>query len=200
MSTDDLIRASAVVAAVAIVAAPYRQRVASWVSDLASATSPYRGVAARVAAAGLLLYAAWGRLQSLPSIPRPSAPVAVDEPSADVQKAVAGVAEALANVGPAGKSVWREAWRKAAIVVAADRTSGETQAFPKSSAMRSFTTLTLDIAWRRIGGHKPGSVAGLRDATEAAYASVVGDADVPVTPEVREQFAALAAGMVWAAR
>jgi hypothetical protein len=29
---------------------------------------------------------------------------------------------------------------------------------------------------------------------------VVGDTDVPVTPEVREKFAALADGMVWAAR
>jgi hypothetical protein len=115
-------------------------------------------------------------------------------------KAVAGVEAAMANVGPASKSVWREAWRKAAIVVEADRVSGETQAFPKTAALRSYVTLVLDIAWRRIGGHKPGSVADLRGATEAAYAAVVGDTDVPVTPEVREKFAALADGMVWAAR
>lgn len=198
MSTDDLLRAGAVVAAVAILAAPYRQQAAAWVAQAWTAAAPYRGFAARIAAAGLLIVAALG-LPSLPALPQ-SLPVVVAKPTADVMKAVAGVEAAMANVGPAGKSVWREAWRKAAIVVEADRVSGETHVFPKTGSLRSFATLVLDIAWRRIGEHRPGSVAGLRDATEAAYAAVVGDADVPVTPEVREQFAALADGMIWAAR
>ena len=199
MSTDDLLRAGAVLAAVAILAAPYRQQAAAWLAQAWTAATPYRGAAARVAAAGLLLAAAWGRLPSLPALPQ-SSPVVVATPTAEVMKAVAGVEAAMANVGPASKSVWREAWRKAAIVVEADRVSGETHVFPKTAALRSFATLVLDIAWRRIGGHRPGSVDGLRTATEAAYAAVVGDADVPVTPEVREQFAALADGMIWAAR
>ena len=199
MSTDDLLRAGAVVAAMAILAAPYRQQAAAWLAQAWTAATPYRGLAARVAAACLLLVAAWGRLPSLPTLPQ-SSPVVVATPTAEVMKAVAGVEAAMANVGPASKSVWREAWRKAAIVVEADRVSGETHVFPKTAALRSFATLVLDIAWRRIGGHKPGSVADLRGATEAAYAAVVGDTDVPVTPEVREQFAALADGMVWAAR
>jgi hypothetical protein len=199
VSTDDFFRAGAVLAAVAILAAPYRQQAAAWLAQAWAAATPYRGAAARVAAAGLLLAAAWGRLPSLPALPQ-SSPVVVATPTAEVMKAVAGVEAAMANVGPASKSVWREAWRKAAIVVEADRVSGETHVFPKTAALRSFATLGLDIAWRRIGGHRPGSVDGLRTATEAAYAAVVGDADVPVTPEVREQFAALADGMVWAAR
>jgi hypothetical protein len=199
VSTDDLLRAGAVLAAVAILAAPYRQQAAAFVAQAWTAATPYRGAAARVAAACLLLAAAWGRLPSLPALPQ-SSPVVVATPTAEVMKAVAGVEAAMANVGPASKSVWREAWRKAAIVVEADRVSGETHVFPKTAALRSYVTLVLDIAWRRIGGHKPGSVADLRGATEAAYAAVVGDTDVPVTPEVREMFAALADGMVWAAR
>ena len=197
--TNDLLRAGAVVAAVALVAAPYRQQAAAFVAQAWTAATPYRGAAARVAAACLLLAAAWGRLPSLPALPQ-SSPVVVATPTAEVMKAVAGVEAAMANVGPASKSVWREAWRKAAIVVEADRVSGETHVFPKTAALRSYITLVLDIAWRRIVGHKPGSVADLRGATEAAYAAVVGDTDVPVTPEVREMFAALADGMVWAAR
>ena len=199
MSTDDLIRAGAVVAAVAILAAPYRQQAASWLAQAWTAATPYRGLAARIAAASLLLVAAWGRLPSLPALPQ-SSPVVVATPTAEVLKAVAGVEAAMAGVGSGDRATWREAWRKAAIVVEADRSSGEAQAFPKTAALRSYTTLVLDIAWRRIGGHKPGTVDGLRTATEAAYAAVVGDADVPVTPEVREQFAALADGMIWAAR
>ena len=199
MSIHDLLRAGAVLAAVAILAAPYRQQAASLVAQAWTAATPYRGTAARIAAASLLLVAAWGRLPSLPSLPQ-SSPVVVATPTAEVMKAVAGVEAAMANVGPASKGVWREAWRKAAIVVEADRSSGEAHVFPKTASLRSYTTLVLDIAWRRIGGHKPGTVDGLRTATEAAYAAVVGDADVPVTPEVREQFAALADGMIWAAR
>lgn len=196
MKPDDLLRVAAVVAAVAILAAPYRQQAAAWVAQAWTRATPYRGLAARIAAAGLLIAAAWGHLPSLPQ----SSPVVIAKPTAEVMKAVAGVEAAMANVGPAGRAVWREAWAKAAVVVEADRASGETNVFPKTSTLRSYTTLVLDIAWRRIGEHRPGSVAGLRGATEAAYAAVVGDADVPVTPEVREHYAALAAGMVWAAR
>lgn len=200
MTTDDLFRAGAVVAAVAVVAAPYRQQAAAWVAQAFAAAAPYRGLAARVAAAGLLLWAAWGHLPSLPALPRPTPAVTLETPSESVQQAVRSVGEAMANVGPAGRAVWREAWRKSALVVEADRASGETQAFPKTSALRSHATLVLDIAWRRIGGNRPGSVPVLRDATEAAYAAVVGDADVPVTPDVRERYAELARGMIWAAR
>lgn len=196
MKPDDLLRVAAVVAAVAILAATYRQQAAAWVAQAWTRATPYRGLAARIAAAGLLIAAAWGHLPSLPQ----SSPVVIAKPTAEVMKAVAGVEAAMANVGPAGRAVWREAWAKAAVVVEADRASGETNVFPKTSTLRSYTTLVLDIAWRRIGEHRPGSVAGLRGATEAAYAAVVGDADVPVTPEVREHYAALAAGMVWAAR
>ena len=200
MSQDDLIRVAAVVAAVAIVAAPYRQQAAAWVAEAWSRATPYRGHAARFAAAGLLLWAAWGHLPALPTLPRPQAAVTVDEPSEGIQKAVAGVAAALSTVSPSDRAVWRETWSKAAVVVEADRTSGERQAFPKASALRAYTTLVVDIAWRRIAGHKPGSVPGLKDATEAAYTAVVGEADVPVTADTRERYAELARGMVWAAR
>jgi hypothetical protein len=199
VSTDDLFRAGAVVAAVAIVAAPYRQQAAAWLAQAATAVAPYRWVAARAVAAGLLLYAAWGRLPEIPAIRPPVAPVTVEEPSADIQAAVAGVAKALAVVSQADRAVWRETWAKSAIVVEADR-AGQAQAFPKTPSLRDQTTIALDIAWRRIAGHKPGSVAGLKDAVEAAYAAVLGDKDVPVTPEIRERYADLARGMVWAAR
>lgn len=199
MSTNDLVRAGAVVAAVAIVAAPYRQQAAAWLAQAATAAAPYRGLATRAAAAGLLLYAAWGHLPALPALRPPSAPVTVATPSADVQKNVAGVAEALGRVSQSDRAVWRETWAKAAVVVEADRT-GKVQAFPKTSALQDYTAMALDIAWRRIGGHKPGSVAGLRDAVEAAYNAIVGDKDVPVTPEIRERYGDLARGMVWAAR
>jgi len=197
VSQDDLIRAAAVVAAVAIVAAPYRQQAAAWVAQAWSRATPYRGHAARVAAAGLLLYAAWGHLPSLSAVVRPQAQVTVEEPSADMQAIVAPVAEAMQLMPAGDRMLWAQVWTKAGVVVAGDAISTET-AFTDTRSLRAFTALAVDIAWRRIGKHATGSNEPLRKAVEAAYGQVLGKDVVPVTAELRARYVELAKAIAWA--
>lgn len=60
MSHDALVRAAALVAAVALLAAPYWPAIARHLAEAAAAARPYRADIARVAAACLLIYAACG--------------------------------------------------------------------------------------------------------------------------------------------
>jgi hypothetical protein len=72
------------------------------------------------------------------------------------------------------------------------------EAFRDTAALRLFTTVALDIAWRRLGKHQPGSVDGLRDGVEAAMRSVLGLDAVPVTPQMRASYANVAKAIAWA--
>ncbi len=197
MSTDDLIRAGAVVAAVAILAAPYRQQASAWVAQAWAAAAPYRGLAARVAAAGLLLWAAWGHLPSLSAVVRPQAQVTVEEPSADMQAIVAPVAEAMQPMPAGDRLLWAQVWTKAGVVVAGDAVTTEV-VFTDTRSLRAFTALALDIAWRRIGRHATGSNEPLRKAVEEAYAKVLGKDVVPVTADLRARYVELAKAIAWA--
>lgn len=197
MSTDDLLRAGAVVAAVAILAAPYRQQAAAWVAQAWASAAPYRGLAARVAAAGLLLYAAWGHLPSLPAVIRPPAQFTVEEPSEDMRAVVAPVAEAMKSMPAGDRLLWAHVWTKAGVVVAGDAISTET-AFTDTRSLRAFTALAIDIAWRRIGKHATGSNEPLREAVEAAYKQVLGKDVVPVTADLRARYVEFAKAIAWA--
>lgn len=196
MSHDALIRTAAVVAAAALLAAPYRRQIAGWLSTAAEAAKAHGAILGRIAAAGLVLAAAWGKLP-LPSLQSVVAPVAVETPSDAMQRCVTPVAEALAGLGPLDRAVWAQTWNKAAVVVAGDATTTQT-VFTDTRSLRLFTTLAMEIAWRRIGQHAPGSVAGLKDAVEAAYGSVLGTDDVPVTADVRARYVELAKALAWA--
>lgn len=197
MKPDDLLRLGAVVAAVAIVAAPYRQQAAAILAQAWSRTAPYRGHAARFAAAGLLLWAAWGHLPALPAVVRPQAQVEVETPSADMQAVVAPVAEAMVSMPAGDRMLWAQVWTKAGVVVAGDAISTET-AFTDTRSLRAFTALAVDIAWRRIGRHATGSNEPLRKAVEAAYGQVLGKDVVPVTAELRARYVELAKAIAWA--
>ena len=151
----------------------------------------------------LLLSAALGYLAvfGLPrnvSIPiTPAATVDVETPSADMLAIVEPVARALRSLPAGDRLVWSNTWSKAAIVVEGDAVATEV-AFTDTRSLRLFTTLALDIAWRRIGGHVPGSQEALRTATEAAYVKALGAATVPVTADTRKAYAAFARAMAWA--
>ena len=197
MSHDAVIRAAAVVAAIALLAAPYRQQILGWLATAAQAAKARRSTICRVAAAVLLIGAAWGKIP-LPRLTAGAAVINVPTPSAELQSAVEPVAKALAGLPAADRNLWASLWTKAGVVVAGDAVQSEV-ILRDSRALRSFTTLAVDIGWRRIGGHEPGSVPGLRQAVEAAYGQVVGTDDVPVTAELRARYAALASAIAWAA-
>jgi hypothetical protein len=164
---------------------PNRETIAGWLSQAAEACYAERSALSRIAAALLILAAAWGQIP-MPRLPAaPAVTVDVETPSVEMQQLVKPVAESLKALPMGDRMLWAQTWNKAATVVAGD-------------AVRLFTTLALDIAWRRIGQHVPGSNEPLRTAVEAAYGQAIGTEVVPVTPDVRSRYAAFAKAVAWA--
>ncbi len=197
MSDESVIRLAAVVAAVALLAAPYRDRIAGWLSTAAQACYAERATLGRIAAALLLVAAAWGKLP-MPRLPAaPAVSVNVETPSVEMQQLVKPVAEALKSLPMGDRMLWAQVWSKAAVVVAGDAVTTEV-AFTDTRSLRMFTTLALDIAWRRIGQHQPGEIPGLRDAVEEAYNTATGRDVVPVDAAVRQRYCDFAKAIAWA--
>ena len=139
-------------------------------------------------------------LFGLPAIKLPSLPavaVTVTEPSPEMKAKAEPIAEALRNASPVDRALWASVWEKAAIIVSADAVSPEI-AFTDTRSLRQFTVLALDIAWRRLGGNKPGKYSGLRESVESVLAETVGTEVVPVTPEMRRAYADAARAIAWA--
>lgn len=197
MTHDDLLRAGAVLAAVALLAAPYQQQILALVTQAAEAARAHTGTISRVAAAGLILAAAWGKIP-MPSIGGDTVPaVVVPEPSPELQRLVEPVSKALAGLPAGQRAVWAATWSKAAVVVEAEGTT-TVAVLTDTPSLRLFTTIALDVAWRRIGGSSPGAVAGLREAVEAAMRSALWLDSVPVTNEIRGRYAEVAKAIAWA--
>jgi hypothetical protein len=196
MSQDALIRTIAVVAAVAILAAPYRSLVVDAGKAAGEWLRRHAAGLSRFAAAGLIVAAAWGKVP-LPSLPSaPAVSVTVETPSPEMQAVVKPVAVELAKMPAGDRMVWAAVWSKAAVVVAGDTTAKEV-AFTDTRSLRAFTALTLDIAWRRLAGQPAGNEP-LRKALEASYGAAVGTDDVPVTRDIRDRYAAYAKAVAWA--
>ncbi len=198
MNDDTLIRAAAVVAAAALLAAPYRDRIVEWLAQAAQAARSNAATIGRVAAACLLIAAAWGKIP-MPTLAVPAVPsVTVPTPSAEAQRLVEPIRAAMAGLPADKRALWAATWSKAALVVQAEGATS-VAVFTDTASLRVLTVTALDIAWRRIGNVAPGSVAGLREAVEAAMRSAIGLDAVPVTPDVRSRYAEVARAIAWAA-
>lgn len=198
MTHDEIIRTVAVVAAVALLAAPYRQQLAEYAAKAAEAAKLHGATLGRIAAALLIVAAAWGKIP-MPSLPAtPSVPsVNVETPSAGMQATVRPIADALKAAPVGDRLLWANLWSKAATVVAGDEIGTEV-VITDTRALRMFTTLALDIGWRRIGEHKPGTYAGLRQAVEKAMADTLGLDARPMDAETRAKVVELYRGIAWA--
>ena len=199
MSIDDQARVLAVVAAVGLLTVQWWPWAFNKFFDGMAAASLWVHdhwlTLSRVVAAGLIVVAAWGVVPIPQVSPTPS--ITVETPSAEMRSNVSAVAAKLASLKTIDRLLWSSVWSKAAIVVAGDA-AGREVAFTDTRSLRGFTALTLDIAWRRIGGHAPGSIDGLKEAVESAYANAVGTEEVPVTKDVRDRYAEFARAMAWA--
>lgn len=193
---DSVFRLAAVAAAAALLAAPYWQQIKAAAGRAVEAAKAQAGLVGRIAAAALLIAAAWGKVP-MPTLPMPQAEVRVDTPSREMQSLVADVAAALKDLPAGDRMLWASVWTKAGVVVAGDAVTTQT-AFTDTRSLQAFTGLALDIAWRRIGQHQPGSNEPLRRAVEAAYASHLGRDVVPVTPELRARYVELVEAIAWA--
>ena len=192
-----LFRFAAVAAAAALLAAPYRQQIQALAYRAVEAVRAKAGLIGRIAAAGLLIAAAWGKVP-LPTLPAVAPQVSVATPSDEMQRLVTPVADALAGLPAADRNLWASLWLKVAIVVEGDAVTREV-AFNDTRALMGETALALDIGWRRIGKHAPGSQEALRAAVEAAYGSALGKDVVPVTSELRARYVEFANAVAWAA-
>ena len=191
-------RAVAVALAAALLAAPYRAQIQALAGRAVEAVRSQAGLLGRIAAAGLLIAAAWGKVP-LPTLPSVAPQVSVATPSDEMQRLVTPVAAALKGLPAADRALWAALWTRAGVVAAGDAVTAHT-AFADTRALRDFTALSVEIGWRRIGRHAPGSQESLRAAVEAAYGSALGKDVVPVTSELRGRYVEFANAVAWAAR
>ncbi len=196
MNADLIFRSTAFTLAVVLAVAPYRRQIAAAAHRYLEAAKEKAGLLSRLAAIALLVAAAWGKVP-LPSLSVPQVEVRVDTPSREMRSLVADVAAALKDLPAGDRMLWASVWQKAGVVVAGDAVTAQT-AFTDTRSLQAYTALAVDIAWRRIGGHKPGSNEPLRKAVEAAYAAQMGRDVVPVTAEVRARYVELADAIAWA--
>jgi hypothetical protein len=198
VSHESLIRTAAVVAAAALLAAPYRQQIAGYLAKATEAATSNGPALGRIAAAALLIAAAWGKVP-MPSLPStPAVPViTVDAPSPAMRATVQPIADALKAAPLGDRMLWANLWSKAATVVAGDELGTEV-VLTDTRALRMFTTLALDIGWRRIGENKPGTYAGLRQAVEKAMGDTLSLDARPIDVETRAKVVELYKAIAWA--
>lgn len=199
MSGDALLRTVAVATGVVLALAPLGPQILRWVSVAVAAVKSHAGLVVRfaVAAACIAVGAGLVRLPSFSTSPAVSWP-SVDAPSDAMRSLVSPVRDVMQSAPMGDRLLWAQLWDKAAVVVAGDAVSTEV-VFTDTRSLRLFTVIALEIGWRRIGGNEPGKLAGLRDAVEAAFASVLGKDVVPVTKDMRDRYAELCRAMAWAA-
>jgi len=193
---DNLFRFAAVALAAALLAAPYRAQIQALAYRAMEAVRAKAGLLGRIAAAGLLIAVAWGKVP-LPTLPSVAPQVSVATPSDEMQRLVAPVADALRSLPASDRALWASLWTKAGVVAAGDAVTAQV-AFADTRALREFTALSVDIGWRRIGKHAAGSQESLRAAVEAAYGSALGKDAVPVTSELRGRYVEFANAVAWA--
>ena len=197
MNVEIIFRGAAIGLALVLALAPYRGQIAAAAYRAMEAAKEKAGVLSRLAAVVLLIAAAWG-VVPMPRLPDGAVPtIVVEKPSVEMQAVVAPIAAAVKSLPAGDRLLWAQTWTKASVVVAGDAVTTEV-VFTDTRSLRAFTALALDIAWRRIGQHAPGSNEPLRQAVEAAYGQVVGKDVVPVTADLRARYVELAKAIAWA--
>jgi hypothetical protein len=197
VNVEIIFRGAAIGLALVLALAPYRGQIAAAAYRAMEAAKEKAGVLSRLAAVVLLIAAAWG-VVPMPRLPDGAVPtIVVEKPSVEMQAVVAPIAAAVKSLPAGDRLLWAQTWTKASVVVAGDAVTTEV-VFTDTRSLRAFTALALDIAWRRIGQHAPGSNEPLRQAVEAAYAQVVGKDVVPVTADLRARYVELAKAIAWA--
>ena len=197
MNVEIIFRGAAIGLALVLALAPYRGQIAAAAYRAMEAAKEKAGVLSRLAAVVLLIAAAWG-VVPMPRLPDGAVPtIVVEKPSVEMQAVVVPIAAAVKSLPAGDRLLWAQTWTKASVVVAGDAVTTEV-VFTDTRSLRAFTALALDIAWRRIGQHAPGSNEPLRQAVEAAYGQVVGKDVVPVTADLRARYVELAKAIAWA--
>jgi len=196
MSADSILRAGAGLAAVVLVCAPAVPVVVAWLkANAGGIRAATRGWPQFAIAAALAWIAAFG-LPVLPSGTATVPQVVVNVPTPSMQQAVADVHKALAGANPVDRAVWAHLWTKAGAVVEGDATDSEV-VFTDTRSLRAYNVLALRLGWRRLGGNAQGKYPGLGEATERAFAAVLGADVQPVTADLRARYVELCNALAW---
>jgi hypothetical protein len=184
------------VAAVALVAAPYKEQAAALLQRSCQAVRKHAGILSRIGAAALLIAAAYGKVP-MPVMPSQSPSVIVETPSVEMIAAVAPVAKALRTASPIDRALWAAIWEKSAKVVNGDATTTEV-VFTDTRSLRAYNIIALRLAWVRMGGNPTGKYPGLAEAAERFLSDTIGLDVVPVTPELRAKVVESYKALAWA--
>ena len=198
MSAELVVRGIAAVAALVLVCAPAAPVVVAWIRANAGKVRYAAKGWPHVALAGVLAWVAMFGVPRLPAVtPTPAVPqVVVPVPSETMQRAVADVHKALAGANPVDRAVWAQLWAKSGVVVSGDATDAE-PVFTDTRALRAFNILALRIGWRRLGDNAQNKYPGLGEATERAFAAILGTDVQAVTPELRGRYVELCNALAW---
>ena len=198
MSADQLVRVGAGLAAVVLVCAPAVPVVVGWLKANQERVRSWAKGGPHLVLAGVLAWLAVFGLPRLPAVnPAPSVPaIQVPTPSPAMQSLVADVHKALAGANPVDRAVWAQLWSKAGVVVAGDATDTEL-VFTDTRSLRAYTIIALRIGWRRLGDNAQGKYPGLAEATERAFAGVLGTDVQPASPEIRAKYVELCNALAW---
>lgn len=200
MTSELLIRAASIVAAILVFAFPYRGAIIEFAKLAAELAAKNSADVLRLAASCGVIALGFGFIK-LPSLPSPNVPVVpqivVPEPSAEMQRLVGPISASLGSLDPFSRDVWAATWMKASVV-ASSEVASSVPVLTDTPALRQFTMICIDIAWRRIEGHRPGSISGLREAVESAMKASLGLDEVPLTPHILSKYVEVAQAIAWA--
>ena len=191
---DTLLRAVAVLAAAAILAAPYWRQVWDFALVAIKAVSAHQADLGRAALAGCIVAFAWGAIP-LPAVNYTVPKIEVPTPTDAMQRIVAPVGQAMKSATAADKATWAALWVKAAKVVAHNDPADNEAKITNTAALRGVLLIALDVGWRRIGDHRPGEYPGLREAVEGALTKAIGtdqkDMDAQMAATCEDLFSAI---------
>lgn len=198
LDADFILRASSLVAAAAILAAPYRQRIVGLVVQAAKAADAYRADLGRAGIAAVLVAAAWGVIPVPTAVNYTVPKVEVPTPSDSVQRVVQPIGAALRDASPADKATWAAVWLKGSKVIAHNDPADNDAKIANTAALRQVLVVALDVGWRRIGDHRAGEYAGLREAVEGALTKVIGTDQKELDAQTAAAAEELFRGIAWA--
>ena len=133
----------------------------------------------------------------LPSV-QPPAPETPDvrEPTKELRDAVADVANICESMDAFDRLVWMATWEDAAIIVAGEDEEVSVT-FENTLGLRLFTESTFNVAWSRLA-KASGKYAGLDDAVEQAFLTVLGNDVRPWSEMLSEDVVELYDALAWA--